>query len=127
MMRLFFISLSLAAATFPSSSPASPSVLHCTSVLRWGCTDDDVCIDSRGGIGKHYDFDLRNMVFSGPESSGTILDKRTNEAGHIELIISDGQRLVIDADRYHDRRKNKTRIVHRLFSDKFSNTELDCH
>ncbi len=67
------------------------------------------------------------MVSSGPESSGTILDKRTDEAEHIELMISDGQRLVIDADRYYDRRKNKTRIVHRLFSGKFSNTELDCH
>lgn len=126
MAHLLFISLSVVAATLPSSSRASPSVLHCISGWRWGCSDDGICIDSRGGIGQHYSFDLRKMVFSGPKSSGTILDKRTSETGHLELLISDGRRLVIDADRYYLRREKRTRIVSRLFDGNLSNTELEC-
>jgi hypothetical protein len=125
MKRTVLVGLMLAAAPC-SGGPASPSVLHCTAVASWGCSDDGICIDSSGVRGQRYTFDLRKMLFSGPRSSGSIREQRVDEAGRQVLVISADQRLVIDAGRYFDHSIDRERVVSRFFYGKYDNTEMEC-
>jgi len=125
MKRLIIINL-MSAVIPISGTYALPPVLRCIAIASWGCNDEGICIDSSKVRGQRYIFNLKNMRFSGPSSSGTIREQRVDDAGRDVLMIGLDQRLVIDVQRYFDQRVKRNRKVSRFFSGKYDNVEMEC-
>jgi len=118
-MRYKSVALIALLSASAASAQGIPRQFQCVQAGGWSCGVDDICIDTLGGGGRKYSFDLVRMRFHSPEGRGKIL-KRVNDRDQPTLQLSDGTTLTY----FPKRLTSKDETVAYLFDDPRHYSEL---